>query len=301
MKVLVTGASGFIGGNIISLFKKEGIDVLPLIRKGEYGDLRNYSSLRETTKNVDVVVNCAAALLHHHLNEKDFWDINVWGLKNLVNACIENKIKKLIHFSTVAVFGPTDKKGFDERAKIDFTDIYSQTKHEGDKIIRSVPSNLQSIIIRPTIAYGPGDTRPVIYRLFKMVKKHVGLTINGGENYIHTAYVGNIANAVYLAVRKDFHSGEDVIIGDEYCPKMREIIETISKVQNKKYLKVSVPLFPAKVVGKILGLEKTVKFVSENRRYKIEKAKKILGYNPETDLYQGMKSTYDWYRKKNLI
>lgn len=312
MKILITGATGFIGGSIYKRLQKEPYDIRVLVRKknaGEFdkktkiyfGDLRNYDSVKKSVSGVDIVINCAAALPNHKLSIKEYRDINVNGVKYIVKACLASKVKKLIHISTVGIYGPTPPTGTDEAFTPNPEDIYTKTKFEGDRIVWENKAKLQSVIIRPTIAYGPGDLRPVILRLFRVIKIGINPSIGGGANYLHTVYIDNLVDAIVLAIRKRVASGSDFIIGDEKCPRMDDIIKTIAWVQRKKYLNIFVPKWLAFLVGKPIGLERTVKFVSEDRRYIIDKAKKQLGYRPKVGLMEGMKKAYEWYGQNGFL
>ena len=312
MKALVTGATGFIGGAVVKKLLKSNYKVKVFVRNKKTtilpekleivtGDLRNYDSLTKAFVGVDIVVNCAAALPHHKLPNKDYWDINALGVQNVVNACEFNKIKKLIHISTVGIYGNTSVKGVDEKSKFNPEDVYARSKLEGEKIIKNNSFNSKSIIIRPTIAYGSGDIRPVFLRLFKMIKTGVNVSIGRGNNYIHTVYIDNLVTVIIKALENESALGKDFIVGDIKCPKMKDIVAEMIRIENKKCLNIVVPENIALLVGKIIGVERTVKFVCENRKYKIDKAKKFFSIRSDIDLSVGLERTYKWYKQHKLL
>lgn len=302
MKILVTGADGFVGNALCSrLSKEKGWKVFAYTIK-KYGDLGKPDSIQKAIKGVDVAVNCAGALPHGKLGDEVYWNTNVVAVGNIVAACTKYGVKRLVHISTVGIYGATSVKGIDEKCSVRLTDIYTKTKYEGDqKIWKYIRNGGDAVIIRPTIAYGPGDVRPVFLKLFKMVKKGINISIGDGSNFLHTIYIDNLVEAIYLAVKSKRTLKTDFIIGDGECPTMKEIIATIASVQGKKYVNLVIPKPIGHAVGKLCGMERTVKFVSENRKYSIKKAKKLLGYNPKIGLEEGMQETFVWYSKKRLI
>lgn len=312
MIILVTGATGFIGGAVVKKLLQDRYKVRILVRckkglkmskKVEIceGDLRDYKSIEKAVSNVSVVINCAAILPHHKLDVKDYWDINALGVQNIVNACISSKVNRLIHISTVGIYGPTLNKNISEKSKPSPEDVYAKSKLEAEKFINKSSFNTSSVIIRPTIAYGPGDVRPVFLRLFKMTKSGINIVIGGGGNYFHTVYIDNLVNVIIKTIHLKTVSGKDFIVGDVVCPTMIDIQKEIISVQNRRCFKVCVPKNIAVIVGKIFNIEKTVRFVSENRKYNINKLKKYFDIKSNIGISIGIKRTYNWYKKNNLI
>lgn len=299
MNILVTGASGFIGGAVTKKLLGQSSKVTILIRgktkslipsgaKFKTGDLRDYKSLEKGFKNIDIVINCAGALPYHKLQDNDYWDINTKGTQNIVEACLKNKVKRLIHISTVGIY---------EKYK----DVYAKSKLEGEKIIKNSAFKKNSVIIRPTICYGPGDVRPVFLKLFKMIKIGINISIGGGKNYFHTIYIDNLVDVIIKSIDKKSVSGQDFIVGDINCPKMKDITNEIIRVVNKPHLNINVPKKLALLAGKIISLERTVRFVSEDRKYSIDKTIKNFGLKSDIGISFGIERTFNWYKEKKLI
>lgn len=326
-KVLVTGATGFIGSNLVRRLVELNYKVSVLIRGGSkldkiedlevnrfIGDLNDYSSLLNATKGFNLVFNLAAGLPYHRLSDKGYHLANVEGVKNIANACLKRNVDRLVHVSTVGVYGSTSEKGIDESAPLVLRDEYSKSKAMGDEIIFKAikENNLPATIIRPTIAYGPGDTRPGFLDLFRLIKKGLFVPVGQGDNYFHTIYVENLIHGLILASAHKKALGQDFIIGDDPCPKMRDIWQTIANVEEKNLPGFNLPVPLAKALGKISDVSRKlggpsplntqrVKFITENRRYNINKAKKLLGYKPKIGLKQGVERTYFWYKQHGYI
>lgn len=312
-KVLVVGASGFIGRNLTQKLLKEGARVSVLIRKNKdknlfgnrkinycLGDLLYYKSLLKATKGIEIVFNTSGALPYHKLSDVGYKQVNVYGVRNLMKAATKNKVKRVVHISTVGIYG-NNVNNIDETTEPNPTDAYSKSKLSGERIVKKYQSkNLSTVIIRPTIAYGPYDTRPVILTLFKLVKNKFFIMIGDGKNYFHTVYVGNLVDAILLCAQKEDADGEDFIIGDDPCPKFVDLCNAIAKSMNKKISKFYIP---RTLVFLVFGnfISRKLNFIMEQKRYRIDKAKKILGYKPKVDLKNGIKITYGWYKDNNLI
>lgn len=327
MRALVTGATGFIGSNLVRKLIKLGWKVNILIRsknlptrisdlKGAAffsGDLSNKKVLIEASRGADVVFNCAAALPYHKLSDKEYIKANVDGVKNVLEAVKVTKAR-LVHLSTVGIYGPTKESGVSETTEVNPQDIYAETKVQGEKLINHYQKRygIKAVIVRPTIAYGPGDTRPGFLNLLNFIKKGIFIPIGNGKNYFHTIYIDNLVSALILASRKETAIGEDFIVGDEPTPKMKQITTAMAKILGRKLL----PFYIPKPLGFVLGRffdfcerhnlpailpTQRVKFLTENKRYKINKAKRILGYKPKINLTEGLKRTYAWYKENGYL
>lgn len=323
MKVLVTGSTGFIGSKLVKRLLQEGWQVRCLVRKKQthirkleyiFGDLSDPTSLAKACKGVDIVFNLAAVLPHHNLPASEYFKTNYEGVKNILQASVKSKVKRVVHVSTVGIFGSTDNSIVDEKSKHRTNDPYSESKEAAEKLIAEYikAKKIAIVIIRPTLAYGPGDIRPGFSDLFKFIWKRIFILVGSGENYFHTIYIDNLIDALLLAATKKEAIGEDFIIGDDPCPKMKEVVFAISKAERRLIYPFFIPVVIARVIGIFfdisskLGIPKIlnsrrVKFITENRRFSINKAKNILGFKPMVGLEEGTKITFNWYKENGYI
>ena len=324
-KILVTGATGFIGSNLVRELVKKGAIVTVLIRKKKdsskfkdvkvkiaVGDLTNYKSLEKAISRVDLIYNLAGSLPYHKLPDTSYWDANVKGVKYLMALAEKNNVKKVVHVSTVGIYG-NNVNGVSELSKPNPTDVYSKSKLAGEKeIFKFKKSKVAAVIIRPTITYGPYDLRPGFLNLFRFIKKGLFIPIGNGENYFHTLYVGNLVDALILAGIKDNINGEDFIIGDDPCPRTGRIWGLMAKLTKKNLPVFYLPKYLAFFIGfsfdvlSFFGIPtplgvRRVNFLTEQKRYKITKARKMLGYRPKIDLASGLTKTFVWYNNQKLI
>ena len=326
MRAIVTGSTGFVGARLITQLLAQGWKLTVVVRDGSkinpnvrnkldvvVADLRDGETLRKSLKAADVVFNIAGALPHHRLTEKEYWDINVGGTENLLGS-VRQGLKRFVHVSTVGIYGPTSEKAINENSPRNLTDAYSKSKAKGeDRVMYYFHSKgLPVTIIRPTIGYGPGDTRPGFLQLFKMISKGIYLPVGREDNFFHTIYIDNLVDALLLASSESTAIGKDFIIGDDPCPRMNQIISSIEEASGKRSLPFRIPVPMAQAIAGIFDqtqrfnlpsplTTRRLNFITENRKYKIDKAKKLLGYKATISLKKGTQQTFEWYKSNNLL
>lgn len=323
MIAFITGATGFIGSNLIEALKKDNWDIRILTREKVvvvedveviYGDITDKNVIESAVNGVDIVFNLAAILPHQRKTKNEYFKVNVGGVKNIIEACLKYKVKRLVHVSTVGIYGSPDSKVVNERSPRKLSDYYSESKAKAEDLIFNYMRiyKLKATIIRPTIAFGPHDKRPGFSNLFKLVHKRIFIPVGDGKNYLHTIYVKNLVDALILAATSKNALGEDFIIGDDPCPTIGKIIKEIYQAEGIRAPRVYLPIFFARVIAKIfdiitkLGLpaplnSRRLAFITENRRYSIDKAKKVLGFKPRVGLSEAIEQTHRWYSQNGYL
>lgn len=305
MKCLVTGANGFIGSKLVYRLHREGYDVTGLIHnnidsKYSYikyvkGDITSLDSLYSIWENYDIVFHCAA-FVKDFGRKKNFYEVNVRGVKNLVKLCKEHGIERFIHLGHIPY------------GKLLPLDYYSETKEIAERfLIREYNSNKFPVaIIRPGNVYGPGGSPWVDKITEKLVNKQIWL-IDKGRGIFHYTYIDNLIDALILASRNDKATGEvfDITDGEnnitwrEYLYLLSDILKChppihdisrntaiiVSYVSMFLYLLSGIPPIVTPFIVQVLSNRKIIS---------IDKAKDILGYNPKIDFQQGMENTRRW-------
>ena len=209
-KILITGASGFIGSHLVSQLLKDGVPLKNLrlfILPGEslenlpkkdfdilWGDIRDKAAVKKAVKDVDVIYHLAARIGFDGKTHDDYFEINVDGTQNLLDAVKKNNIKKFVSFSSVAVLGlPAyvgDMKKLNENSKENYGDFYGESKWEGEKVVKKAYEKygIPYSIIRPTSVYGPGDKKNIL-PLYKAVKKGYFFFIGNFYPFIITIFI----------------------------------------------------------------------------------------------------------------
>ncbi|MFX0198230.1 MAG: NAD-dependent epimerase/dehydratase family protein [Candidatus Hodarchaeota archaeon] len=325
MKVLITGATGFVGHHLVRRELKRGHRVKALVRKTSryqslkannvevvFGDLGDRMALRSACSNVNVIYHAAGLLGKWEASAQQLYQVNVEGVRNLMQACMNGNLQHLIHLSAGGVTGPMESGVADESYECKPSTEYEKTKLQGEQLALEMADKyeLPLSVVRPTFTYGPGD--PHKLGLFKMVKKKRFIFIGNGESTVHPVYIDDLMDGIEL-VAKQRPRGEVYIIGGQRPVTKRELVYTIADALGVPMPRIHVPIALASLAAQILeATGNTLKFeppltssrvamMTKNWGMSIEKAKRELGYEPKVALPDGVRRTVDWYEKNNYL
>jgi nucleoside-diphosphate-sugar epimerase len=273
-------------------------------------DLGNPETLEPAVAGAQVVVHAAA-----HIGDwgpiHQYRQINVVALEHLITACARQPtFRRFIHISTLGVYPARDHFGTDETVPPDLKglDGYTRTKAEGEILLRHHMKHFgfPAVILRPGFVYGPGE-RHSIPRVIENLLAGRLKFIGDGTKVLNNTYVGNLVDAIFLAVDHPNAVGETFNIRDGRLVTRQEYINTIADYFGRPH-PGKVPLWLAKLAvgpmewwAKLAGWKNPplltrarIKFMALNLDFSIEKARKVLGYEPRIDFQQGIKETLDW-------
>jgi nucleoside-diphosphate-sugar epimerase len=322
-RILVTGATGFVGKEIVSALVN-GYDIYTCARsphpeQSKQSDLPNYlsvdiaaaesvNSLREKLPELDCVVH-SAGLAHQFQAPKDprvFTRVNVEGTRKIAQLAAEKGSKKIILISSISVYGEGKPNPTDEDFPCRPAGAYAVSKYEAEIAAREVceKNNIDLTILRLATVYGERDVGNVL-RLIKLLDSGKFFWTGKGDNSKSLLYVKDAARACRLAIEKD-RAGSDVFNVTDRPHTMREIVETIAAQMGKKILGFSVPpslvgttlktLGNLPVVGKrARGLADSLKKWQSDDVLSGEKIKARIGFETETSLAKGIKKEVEWY------
>lgn len=321
-RVLVSGAAGLIGKNLVESLLQKGYSVRVLVRDKRRlealsnieifeGDLTSASSLAGVEKDIDVVVNCAGILGKWNTDKVKLYRVNVQGGINLLERFNGKGLQRFIHLSAAGVTGPLRDKAC-ETYNCQPVTAYEKTKLIGEKKILEMARqmNIPATVLRPTFTYGPVDSHKLT--LFKAIKKGKFVFVNNGESVIHPVYINDLISGILLAI-KQARDGEIYIIGGKRPVTQKELVYTIADNLGVKRPELSIPYWFAwlaasflKIPGKVFGFEPVIThsralMMGRNFGYSIDKAKKELGYKPKINLQDGIAMTINYYKKNRLL
>jgi nucleoside-diphosphate-sugar epimerase len=326
MKILITGASGFIGSFIVEEALKQGFETWAAIRKSsskEYlQDERihfielNLSSKAQLIEQLrphqfDYVVHAAGVT--KCLNKADFRRINTEGTKNLVDALLDLQmpLKRFVFLSSLSVFGaikeqlPYDEIREDDTPKPNTE--YGRSKLEAERYIDSIGSRLPYIILRPTGVYGPREKD--YFMMAKSIKQHIDFAVGYQRQDITFVYVTDVVQAVFLALEKG-ETGRKYFLSDGQVYQSTTFSDLIHEELGRPWwLRITAPVWVLRVVtffgeyighmtGKVTALNNDKYNILRQRNWRcdIEPTRHELGFEPKVQLKEGVKTTIQWYK-----
>ncbi len=319
-KVLVTGASGFVGSHLCRRLVGEGYRVKALVRRTSsldrlremdislaYGDLTDIFSLASAVKDVEIVFH-AGASVGDWVKKEEAFAVNVKGTENILNAALAANVKRFIGISSLAVLGMKDHYETKEDAPYESTgDSYCDSKIESEKLMLEFgrSHNLPVTVLRPGFIYGPGDNQ-LLPRILEALKNGKFAFIGRGDKILNIVYIENLVSAAVLALRTEKSFGQVYNITDGVNVDRREFINTIADVWGFPRPKKAVPVWLAKMLtplfektSRLKGSKKPpllnrarMKFMALNLHFDISKAREELGYSPAFNLREALEETY---------
>ncbi|MBS5939001.1 NAD(P)-dependent oxidoreductase [Clostridium sp.] len=320
MKVLVTGATGFLGYHVLKRFLKEGYIVTAIGRKNEeklnglgaeFKRIDITESLEELDKDYDVIIHYAA-LSKPSGRYEDFYKANVTGTKNIIAFAKENRnLKRFIHISTPSIYtGSQERINISESTPITkkFLNHYAKTKYLGEKEVEL--SSLPYIILRPRAIFGEYDTS-IVPSLVNAAKKGFLPMINNGRCLVDVTYVENVVQSIHLAVNsKDEYIGECYNVNNDEALELREVLKMLFEALkiSPKYIKLPYRImFEAgrviEWVSEKLNVDSTINrytvtVLSKSQTLDISKIKEQLNYKPLFTIKEGLNKYAAWYLKE---
>ncbi len=207
MHALVTGGGGFLGSGIVQALLKDGNEV-SVIGRGRYphlppsikvlqGDIRDYDFVNKSLVKIDALFH-TAAIPGIWGPAKEFYSINVQGTENIVKACRNNLVRKLVFTSSPSVvFGHSSLENADESTPYpeEYLCEYPRTKAQAEKIILNANDpSLSTVAIRPHLIWGPGDPH-LIPRVLEKARKNKLMKVGEGKNLVDMIYIDNAVSA----------------------------------------------------------------------------------------------------------
>lgn len=324
MKILVTGANGFIGKHLSIGLLAKGHQVvafdLHVDRLQELanhktcqivqGDLCDRNIQKQVLQGVEVVFHLASAHLQQTLGEQVYHAVNIQAVSDLLHSAGEMQIRRFIHTSTVGIYGHVARPPADESGPFNPQSVYGVTKLKGEEVVNDFfrKTRFPVTILRPAWVYGPGCPRTA--KLFRTIQKGHFVMIGKGENLRHPIHISDMLEAFYLSMEQDRAVGETFLIAGAQPASTRELVETIGRVVGKKPVRLHVPLVlaewavgPTEWLSDLLRVtlpltRRSLEFFNTSNAFDISKARRLLGFEPKVGLEQGLQITYAAIQEK---
>ena len=337
MKILVTGASGFIGSFIVEEALRRGMETWAAVRGSSSRQFLKDERIHFIELNLDSQQDLQRQLAGHEfdyvvhaagvtkcLNKDDFFRVNTEGTKNLVLALLELKmpLRRFVYISSLSVFGAIrEQQPYTEIREDDTPQpntAYGKSKLEAERWLdqintaEALPSPFPYVILRPTGVYGPRERD--YFLMAKSIKQHSDFAVGYKRQDITFVYVQDVVQAVFLACekgqtgRKYFLSDGEVYQSTTFSDHIRE------ELGHPWWIRIKAPIWVLRIItwlgdkwghltGKISALNNDKYHILKQRNWRcdITPARKELGYEPHYQLKEGTKLTIKWYKENGWL
>ena len=326
MKVLLTGATGLLGGHLIQELQQRGEQIRALVLPVENadkllaqevevvrGDVTDASTLVPAVRNIDIIIHLAG-MMGVNCPFADYRLVNVTGSENLYRAAMEASVRRFVHTSSHTVYGLGYGRFMTEYDKLQpDPDPYSLTKAEGDRSIRRLMlnSDVETVILRPGTFIGPGD-RLHFGRIAQRMKNGKGVIIGRGDNALPFCYVTDVVQGFLLAAYHEKAPGNVYNISNDQPMTQQELFNAVADAVGSKRPTRHLPYLPiyygSIVAEKVAHITHTTPLATRlgvllfgtDTRHSVEKARRELGYEPKVTLREGISLTAAWFNTCGL-
>ena len=336
MKILVTGASGFIGSFIVEEALRRGFETWAAVRKSSSKaflqderihfielNLSSEEQLRQQLSGhaFDYVVHAAGVT--KCLHQEDFHRINTEGTQHLVRAllALQMPLKRFVYISSLSIMGAIrEEQPYTEIREDDIpcpNTAYGRSKLEAEQWLSTVAadpsqSSLPYVILRPTGVYGPRERD--YFMMAKSIKSHTDFAVGFRQQDITFVYVTDVVQAVFLALEKGqmgrryFLSDGEVYQSSTFSNLIRQ------ELGNPWWIRITAPLWVLRIVtfcgewigrmtGKVTALNNDKYHIMRQRNWRcdITPARQELGYEPQVKLAEGVRRSIAWYKEHGWL
>lgn len=328
VRLLVTGATGFIGSRLALHAHRLGFDVLATgraeidVEKARLkellaanvpvalGMLQDREFVRRVVSGRSVAIHLAAAQHESEMPEAYFRSTNVDAVRVLLEACRERGVQRFVYGSTMGVYGCA-KGVLDEDSPPCPENIYTTTKLEAETLVRSCAGDLETCVIRIAETYGPGDRR--LLKLFQAIERGRFFMIGSGDNRRQCIHVNDLIRGLLLAVRHPAAAGQTFIFAGRQQMTTNDMVRDIAAALDRKSPTAGAPLWPFLIAARIMESvlpplrvqpplhHRRLDFFRKSFIFSTTKAQTLLGFQPEIDFRAGVTDTVRWYRSRGFL
>jgi nucleoside-diphosphate-sugar epimerase len=322
LKILVTGATGFIGWHCATLLRDKGLTVSALLRppsdesklpKGVFGirgDFSSVKSMAAAVHGIDAVVHCAGVV--RAVSLASYWKANVDSTENLCLACKDQKVERFIFISSLTAGGPSGRGKPRDESDADYPlTHYGVSKNSAESVVkRLIPD---STILRLCAVYGPRERD--ILRMFKLVaEKGFDIRPKGDSPLLSFIEGREVAKAVFSALNLDVTKKKTYYLSDGNIYEWDDFLTCVEEAVGRRARRIFIPMWMAELYAIIAdGFSKITRKPPLINRERILLLRQEAwtcsptrfsddsGFQPDDDLKKGVFATAEWYREKGWL
>jgi nucleoside-diphosphate-sugar epimerase len=325
-RVLVTGGTGFTGSHLVRNLLGDAHSVRVVardpVRARELlppeveiiaGDITDPEVIARAVRGREVVYHVAAAFREAGIRDSRYREVNLDATRLLLEAARAEGVRRFVHCSTIGVHGHIENGPADESWPHTPGDVYQQTKSEAEKFALDFQRrhDFPLAVVRPTTIYGPGDLR--MLKLFRSIARRRFVMLGKGTVCLHMVHVRDLVAGMRLAAAVDAAIGEAFIIGGAEYVTLNDLAARIAALCGLPAPKLHFPVWPVYAAGALCEMicvplrvepplyRRRVAFFTKSRAFRIDKARRMLGYRPCVSLDDGLAETTNWYREKGYL
>lgn len=321
MKILVTGANGFVGSHVAERLAAQGAELRLLLRRTsrlhyldgvDYeraeGDVRHPESLQRAVQGVDTVVHVAGLVAA--LTEGVYQEVNALGTAALVRAARDAGVRRFVYVSSLAALGPSDDGTMPEAPRP--ISPYGRSKLAGEYAVLSEKDAMSVAIVRPPVVYGQRDRG--LLPLYRIAKLGVIPVYGDGSQRLTWIHAHDAADAVIAAALAEGPSGAVYSLSDGHTYTWRELVAAYARAAGARVRAINTPtaLYAAAAyAGGLLqaAVRKPMPLSPEELLHMRvtawicdhEAITRDLGWQPKVGIEDGFAQTYRWYREQGLL
>ncbi|MFW9935045.1 MAG: NAD-dependent epimerase/dehydratase family protein [Candidatus Thorarchaeota archaeon] len=327
MKILVTGATGFIGRNLVSKLVKEKHEVKALVRKTSdvqglpreiqlvEGDLLDSNSLERAVKETEIVFHLAALFDFYPKDVDLLYQVNVEGTRNLIKACEKTVVKRFIYCSTSETTGVVDNPPATEETEPNPMYEYGKSKILAENEVRegAKAAGFDYIILRPVGITGPGEFYLGFETYEAIANKRIPMIPGDGQKHIMFMHVDDLVEGFLCALKTKKGVNDTFLLCTDDVFTYEELFQFVAEYLGVDPPKRKVPVILGKIGVGLIGFfkhrgkrtylwhAKTVDAMNQDRWYSNEKAKRVLGWKPSMTMAEAFRRTMDWYISEGYL
>jgi len=311
MRVLVTGASGFVGRSVCDRLVAQGMNVTGAVRRPaaqsvpgmDYrlvGDLGIDTDWREALMGVDTIVHCAARV--HVMRETNadplaaFRTANVAGTLRLARQAAVTGVRRFIFLSTVKVHGEGGSDAYRETDVPTPQDAYGTSKYEAEVGLReiSAQTGIQLVVVRPPLIYGPG-VQANFQLLMRTLARGIPLPLGAIHNRRSLVGLGNLIDLIVTCIEHPNAVNETFLVSDGEDLSTTELIHRLARAMNRPARLISVPMATVRAGLTLLGRRELASRLCGTLLVNITKAHTLLGWAPPVRVDEELRRTAEYY------